>query len=540
MEASSETLHQVNARRTGLTGVNSRPIPDGPVIHQQNGNVIVLPMQGSSGFRYTLRPNGTLLSVQHLTPASIPAPPQGYTSTSPARAIPSPIGVAVPSARPDSATFRPNGKISTLHTASLDIRTAPRGQRVITSRRPDNTILVRTGPHSGYLQRPAKANGRAVTERIYLSGTNTYRSIYVGTTFHGLQMLQYQPIHAYPASFYEWVYGGWGSPASYRWNLSQQRWYASYRSFFVPWPSYAYGSLWLTDYFLAQTLEDGFGMQQSGDSSTQPDASAAADPGTANAAPDAVPQPDADGVLSATQTTPIAPELKQTIAAQIDDQLLAEDASDSHSAPAPNQDAPVSDLTQIEQPGYVFVVNVPISVAVDRSVVASVAGTAHTTTATSLPTCSLSPGDVLRVIQPPGAARPPYVSPSSASSTVTTSPVPAILGVRPAVLEVVASQRGDCPGSLQVDADAADLEEMENNFRARIDDGLQVLSSRQPKDGLPAAPPSAEPVAATSAQPAEPLPNVAAMLQALPSEANRAEVQFTQSMFSEDADAAAH
>jgi hypothetical protein len=540
-EDSVATLHQVNSGRARLTGLNARPIPDG-IATPFNGGAIIR----SSGFMFRLRPDGTLLSVQSMARRNLGPPP------SPGQARPTGMGAPTPVS---SATFRPNGKISTLHTASLDIRTGPRGQRVITSRRSDHSTLVSTGLHSGYLQRALQLNGRAVTQRIYVSGTNTYSNIYVGTTFHGLRLPQYQPTQVYPASFYEWVYGGWGSPVSYRWNLSQQRWYASYFSFFVPWPSYANGSLWLTDYFLAQTLEDGSAMQQADAGSPQPDAADATDPASADAASEAVPQPDADGVFSATQTTPITPELKQTIAAQVDDQLILDDASAARPIANANQDGPASDLSDALEPGRLLVVDTLLSANVDRATIVSAAGGAARYDS-SIRSCSLSPGDVLRVFQPP-AELPSrsYASTTPLTGTTTTTavlpgiiagppdrPAPLAIGLRPAVLEVAASLRGDCPSGIRVDISPMDLEEMENNFRARIDDGLHVLSNRQGKNGLPSAPPSttANALNTPSAQPAEPLPNVAAMLQALPGQASQAETEFTQTMFEAQDASASH
>jgi hypothetical protein len=97
---------------------------------------------------------------------------------------------------------------------------------------------------------------------------------------------------------------------------------------------------------------------------------------------------------------------------------------------------------------------------------------------------------------------------------------------------VVASQRGDCPAGVQVGVQTIALQEMENNFQAQLDDGLQMLHSQQGKDGLPAEPPSTlvEQPAATDLPPAT--ANVGVLLQGLLAQANRAEAQIGQTVMS--------
>jgi hypothetical protein len=81
--------------------------------------------------------------------------------------------------------------------------------------------------------------------------------------------------------------------------------------------------------------------------------------------------------------------------------------------------------------------------------------------------CALEAGNVLRLVAAPAA--------DAAAADLT----------------VVSSRRGDCPAGVQVTISLQDLEEMQNNFRAQLDSGLQTLHSRQGQGGLPAAPYSA-------------------------------------------------
>ena len=50
------------------------------------------------------------------------------------------------------------------------------------------------------------------------------------------------------------------------------------------------------------------------------------------------------------------------------------------------------------------------------------------------------------------------------------------------------SKRRDCPADVVATVSIADLQEMHNNFRARVEAGLGELQARQGHDGIPAAP----------------------------------------------------
>jgi hypothetical protein len=104
-----------------------------------------------------------------------------------------------------------------------------------------------------------------------------------------------------------------------------------------------------------------------------------------------------------------------------------------------------------------------------------------------------------------------------------------------ATLEVVASQRADCPAGAQVMVQTMALQEMENDFQARLDDGLHVLYSQQGKDGLPTAPPTTaveQPALSLSAPSAA---SLGAELQGLQAQANKAEANIAQTVLSAQA-----
>jgi len=218
----------------------------------------------------------------------------------------------------------------------------------------------------------------------------------------------------------------------------------------------------------------------------------------------------------AASDTPITNEVKQDIAAEVQDQLsdrLGTDdahAADVATGSASSTAQPAqSDLAQIVQPGDVFVVSTPIDVST-----------------ASNQRCGLSPGDVLSLVEAPDPSANRMSAVATDAGVIHTVSSVASLPI----LKVVSGQKADCPAGSQVRVAPTLLGEMQNNFRARLDDGLQILASQHPKSGLPAAPLSATSTNLPADISADE-PDIAALLQLLQTQADQAEAQFTASMF---------
>jgi hypothetical protein len=111
--------------------------------------------------------------------------------------------------------------------------------------------------------------------------------------------------------------------------------------------------------------------------------------------------------------------------------------------------------------------------------------------------CSLSPGDVLtRLDDAPDADQNVKVL-------------------------VASSQRNDCSSGTQVAVAVQDLQDMHNDFRAKISEGLGKLAENQGKNGLPKGPASGS--KANPAGQAQPDLTVEAELKAQQDEAGQAE-----------------
>jgi hypothetical protein len=436
----ASVLREVNVARTNLAGINRRPLPAGHVEVNSGGG---LTLKANDGRRFEVRSNGTLASY----------------------------------AKGDhTAAFRSDGRIRSVHTQTMDIARSTRGQRTIVMRRADHTVVVSTGRQSGYVQRSVVLGGRSLIQRTYVMGPAVYSRVYSVYSYHGLWLADYVPAVYFSPEFYGWAYYPWPQPVAYAWGWETEPWYGYYGPYFTVAPAYRVPSFWLAEYVVARTLAETYQMYRQ---SQQP-----GDPAEAGQEMEDQQAPSDQAV--AESSAPITPELKQTIAEEVQQQLAYENAASAR--PSPEDASSVDSLPQIMTPNHLFVTAAPLSVMVadGRS-------------------CDLSGGDVLRLVTAPAA------------------------DARAAQLAVVASRQGDCPAGLQVTVGFEDLQEMQNSFRAKLDSGLQTLRDHQGGGGLPAAPPSAM---AQAPRPAAAVPadstDVAGVLDSAQQQADQTESQIGQ------------
>jgi hypothetical protein len=437
---SQSVLHQVNTARSGLTGINKRSIPPGQVsVHPDKS----LTVTATNGRNFNVRSNGTLASY---------------------------------SGHGQSATFHSDGRVASVHTSTMDIARGPHGQRTVISERPDHSRLVSTGAHSGYSQLSVAYHGHTYNQRTYVHGDHSFTRAYAGYGYRGLMFDNYLPLYSYDPWFYGWAYYPWGAPVGYGWGWEGSPWFAFYGGFFSPWAAYPSGAYWLTDYYLGQTLANGYQMEAPADGGEQGGGYAGDGAGAAGG-DEAYAQAD----------TPITPEIKQAIAEEVAQQLAYENAAAAQPDQAPSLDG----LPQVLVANHLFVVNQGLNVATADG-----------------QQCGLSTGDVIKLV-----AAPPE-------------------GLATADLMVVSSRRGDCPAGLIVTLSLENLQEMQNNFRAQLDSGLQRLHAQQGQGGLPAAPYAAiaAPPRPVDAPPAD-NENVQALLDAQRQQADQAETGVTQAAF---------
>jgi hypothetical protein len=380
--ASKSVVQQVNTARSSMGGINSRPLPQGNVTVHPNG---ALTIEGSGGRQYHVRQDGTVA---------------GFESH----------GV--------KANFRPDGTISAVHTPNMNINYAANGVRRVETVRPDHSALVSTGPHHGYLQRTVVVNNRTVVQRTYVVNNTTYVRAYSTYAYRGVVLEHFVPAVYYAPAFYGWVYYPWPRAVVYPWGFYSATWYVNGGGYFTPAPVYPTPTLWLTDYSLAQTLGNAYQDR----------------PATAAPA----------GGIAAQSTTPISPETKQLLAAEVQEIVAAENKAASDPNPESNIAGDLPDLVKHKRSVYVVASNLDVT---------SESGE-----------CGLTPGDIVEMEAP---------LPQDALT---------------ADVRVMSSKRMDCPVSSMISVSLEQLQEMHNDLRQKVDEGMKVLQAGQGSGVIPAAP----------------------------------------------------
>jgi len=336
-----------------------------------------------------------------------------------------------------TATFDRHGKVSSIHTANMAIHRGAHGERRIVGRR-GNTTLVTTGRRSGYVERKIVVNNRTYTQRtVVLNGrvyTHTYASYVVG----GVVLHHFVTPVFFAPGFYGWAFYPWHAPVIYRWAWFGAPWYVGPNPYFVAYPTYPGAAYWLTDYYLGQTLSAG--AEEDADSLTDGDGADM----SADASSDSGDDSDATEMLRAVKNTAITPEIKAAIAEEVKQQI----AYDNTAASDGNADAIHGELpSALRSVGHVFVVSESLDV-----------------TTSDQRSCGLQAGDILRLA----------TTPADGTGIVE--------------LRVASSKKMDCPAGVQVTVSLQDLQDMQDNFREQIEQGLGVLQATQGQNGLPAAP----------------------------------------------------
>jgi hypothetical protein len=403
-QGSRNVVQQLNANRSSMRGINGKALPSGDVTVHSNGS---LTLKASGGRQYGVRANGTIASF---------------------------------AANGKSANFDGKGKVSSIHTANVDIRHGVHGERTVVSRHADNTIVVTSGKHNGYIERTVVHNNQTYIQRTVISNHRIVTNMYVGYGFGGVALTHYVSPVFYSPAFYGWAFYPWASPINYSWGWLGAPWYAGPNPYFVAYGAYPSASLWLTDYYLGQTLADAFNERHELMGDNGDDSDLTADDNLSD-------DPDGTDYVRASVTTPITPEIKAAIADEVKEQIAAENSAAAQ---------PEKATSYGELPSALGTVNRVFVVANSLDVMTS-----------DQQSCALQAGDILRL----------NLAPSDGS------PVAQLL--------VASSKKMDCPAGVEVTVGLQDLQDMQNNLRAHVAKGLGTLQSNQGKGGLPAAPPEA-------------------------------------------------
>jgi hypothetical protein len=384
------------------------------------------------------------------------------------------------------AAFRADGRIRSFRAANnrLVVQHGFRGGRRIVTVGPRGDRVVSFGPRRGYYERPY---ARGYYQRTYWAGGRPYARIYRPVRWRGDVYYRYVPVRYYHPVFYSWAYRPWPTRVYYRWGWYGMRpaWYTYYGPYFAPSPWYLTASLWLTDFLIAEELQAAWQARQDAYAAAAAEQQSAEYPqqGAGAPPPDQPPQAEDQGQGQPSATS-ISPEEKQLIAEEVQRQLQAQQAAAANpqqAASVPQQDQPPLDLSQ-----QVFVVSNNLETTANGQ------------------ECELTAGDVLyRIGDAP-----------SENQTFT--------------MKVTSSKASDCPARSTVEIAVEDLQEMQNDFRAKIDDGMDNLAKDQGQGGMPAAPDTATRPSGVPAPSPDSANYVQDQLQQQQSAANAAEGQVEQ------------
>lgn len=429
-----------------------------------------------------------------------------------------------------TAVRRPDGKLSDIHDPArgLDIHRGLNGHRVVVADRPGGMRVVSERGRPGFVQRPFAYRGGFYAHRTYVYHGRVYDRFYRSYSYHGVAIDVYAPRYYYGSGFYGWAYNPWYHPVAYAWGWGASPWVGYYGSYFTPYPVYSSAPLWLTDYMISSDLQAEYqANQEAGNVPPAADAlgtmwnereggwagtwtrrgssdtfdanwgSVTAVLSISTRGPEVLVQRrdssdgnncDYHGTLApdrvhvagtydcsnggrgvpwqaaiegnvptaqaATGGTELTPDVKQAISNEVANQIAVENA-------AAQQNAQGQDVTQGSS-------GIAGTLADGKSHVFVVGSDLDLVDATGAE-CAVSSGDVLNLATPPG--------PTDTAASLT----------------VLASKGGqECPKSATVTVALNDLQEMQNQMRSTIDEGLAKLQAQQGTNGLPPAPPSAK------------------------------------------------
>jgi hypothetical protein len=346
----------------------------------------------------------------------------------------------------------------------MDIHRGLNGDRRVAVERPDHSRVVAERGGRGYVQHPYMSHGREFAHRTYYFHGRAYDRFYSRYGYRGLYLDVYSPFVYYPTGFYGWAYNPWLAPVPYAWGWGGNPWYGYYGGYFAPEPVYPNASVWLTDYMIANNLQTAY--------------QARVDAQLTVAA-----QPAGAGPVAMT------PEVKQAVAEEVKRQIALENAEAQTNGQGQVPDPASSSIARMLSDGasHVFVVGHSLDLV-------NLAGQE----------CAVDAGDVLQLRAAPDA------NATSAS------------------LLVLASKGGECAKASTVSVALNDLQDMQNQMRETIDQGMGELQTKQGTGGLPLAPQSAKaaPVKAAFADGAPPPdPTVAAQIGQQIQDADKAELE---------------
>jgi hypothetical protein len=334
-----------------------------------------------------------------------------------------------------AAGFRADG-----HAAHIE-QSRPDGSRMVVDRgfhgerrvevvHPNGVRVVTVG-RQGFVERPLRPG---YVSRTYLAGGRPVVRVYRTYAYRNVPYTTFVPAVYYQPAFYGWLYSPWGVPAAYAWGWGPAPWYSFFGGYFAPESAYPNASMWLTDFLLAQDLQNAYEDRIA--------------PG------EDAPPAQQDAPAMQTSAVPLTSDVKQMLAEEVRQQLADEQAVAAQPLLARTGGlAPQPAGGDTPPP------------ALDPNLKVFVVSTGLTASAASGDqTCALTPGDVIE----------------RTGRGVTDDGKVAV--------HVLNSKAGDCPAGFATALDAAALQDMYTQFQEQIASGLDTLAKNRGQGGLPPSP----------------------------------------------------
>jgi len=327
-----------------------------------------------------------------------------------------------------SANGQPSFIRSTHNGATTTVTFGARGDRRIETVHPDGSRVVSRGGVVFSERRIVDRPG--FVARTYVTGGTTQVRVYQTRVYMNQPYYVYVPAYYYRPAFYSWISTPWPVAISFNWGPAGAH--------FTPYPQYSSADLWLTDYALMNSQQQGSGAQQDLALSQPPSW------GDYSQQPPANPEPQARMEL--------APDVKALLDLQVrqhglDMRAAAAANATSTNPPAPPPPDAVPDVLKAGNKEFLISTDVNLAISADQ-------------------TCQLTPSDVIfRTGDIDAAGQIPVV--------------------------VVNSKPGDCGVNTRATIDLAALEEIQSQFEQSLDEGMTKIASMSGTNGIPNSPETA-------------------------------------------------
>jgi hypothetical protein len=290
----------------------------------------------------------------------------------------------------------------------------------VTNFNDDGSHTVSRAGKPTYTQRATQRDGQNYIQRSYVTNNNTTVNRYYTPYYRGgYAYHSYMPFVSYDPWFYGYCYHPW-TPVYYHWGWMSDPWYPSYGYYFRPYPTYYGPSYWLTDYLIADSIRENqaAAVAQADQAANRAELAANAAQGAAQAAQDANAKPQ------------ITDDLKDQIRDQVDQAIRDHEKK-----------LPANLETLLQDTKHLFVVSDDYDVLKDGA---------------EQETCALTAGDLIRAREALGAQE------------------------QIAKMVVVTSKKGNCPAGTKILVSLVDLQDMQNAFSEKLEEGMEKLKSERP------------------------------------------------------------